>query len=64
MKIQQGLNNLVFFFRDVNMNFGLVNNNDIIVQTLTELWNLKRFAPCKGIRIPKSGKFLLLKSRK
>ena len=29
-----------------------------------ELWNLKRFAPWKGIRIPKSGKFLLLKSRK
>ena len=34
MKIQQGLNNLGFFFRDVNMNFGLVNN-DIIVQTLS-----------------------------
>ena len=35
MKIQQGLNNLVFFFRDINMNFGLINNNDIIVQTLS-----------------------------
>lgn len=35
MKIQQGLNNLVFFCKDVNMNFGLVNNNDIIVQTLS-----------------------------
>ena len=35
MKIQQGLNNLVFFFGDVNMNFGLVNNNYIIVQTLS-----------------------------
>ena len=48
----------------------VVIQNEMFVFTLIslpvlslELWHLKRFAPCTGIRIPEFGKFLLVKSR-